>query len=114
MYDCICAIVEKLFKEFLLIMAEQPKSAARETDLENHAEILLTHFNNPNKAIQRLADKFLALLVDKFPHILWSRKVLYSMLDMLDVLASHLHLDANIESPVIQVGCSARALTCIS
>jgi len=104
MYDCICAIVEKLFKEFLLIMAEQPKSAARETDLENHAEILLTHFNNPNKAIQRLADKFLAGLVDKFPHILWSRKVLYSMLDMLDVLASHLHLDANIESPVIQVG----------
>jgi len=104
MYDCICAIVEKLFKEFLLIMAEQPKSAARETDLENHAEILLTHFNNPNKAIQRLSDKFLAGLVDKFPHILWSRKVLYSMLDMLDVLASHLHLDANVESPVVQVG----------
>jgi len=104
MYDCICAIAEKLFKEFLLLMAEQPKSASREADLEDHAEILLTQFNNPNKAIQRLSDKFLAGLVDKFPHILWSRKVLYSMLDMLDVLASHLHLDANVESPVIHVG----------
>ena len=27
MYDCICAIVEKLFREFLLVVAEQPKSA---------------------------------------------------------------------------------------
>ena len=104
MYDCICAIVEKLFKEFLTLMAEQPKSAAREADLESHAEILLIQFNNPNKAIQRLADKFLAGLVDRFPHILWSRKVLYSMLDMLDLLASHLFLDANIVSPVIDVG----------
>ena len=66
MYECVCAIVEKLFKEFLGIMAEQPKSAARELELENHAEILLVQFNNPNKAIQRLADKFLAQLVDRY------------------------------------------------
>ena len=104
MYDCICAITEKLFKEFLSIIAEQPKSAEREVELENHAEILLIHFNNPEKPIQRLADKFLAGLVDKFPHILWSRKVLFSMLDTLDLVASHLHLDANIESPIIQLG----------
>merc|ERR1719492_509372 len=96
MYDCICAITEKLFKEFLSIIAEQPKSAEREVELENHAEILLIHFNNPEKPIQRLADKF--------PHILWSRKVLFSMLDTLDLVASHLHLDANIDSPVINVG----------
>ena len=103
MYDCICAIVEKLFKEFLSIMSEQPKSAEREADLENHAEILLIHFNNPDKPIQRLADKFLAGLVDKFPHILWSRKVLFSMLDTLDKLATFLNLDANIESSFIPV-----------
>ena len=104
MYDCICAIVEKLFKEFLLIMEQQPKSAEREVDLENHAEILLMHFNNPDKPIQRLADKFLAGLVGAFPHILWSRKVLFSMLDTLDLVATYLHLDANIDSPVIHVG----------
>ena len=104
MYDCICAITEKLFKEFLSIMAEQPKSVGRELELENHAEILLLHFNNPEKPIQRLADKFLAGLVDRFPHILWSRRVLFSMLDTLDLVASHLHLDANIESPIIEVG----------
>ena len=104
MYECVCAIVEKLFKEFLGIMAEQPKSAAREFELENHAEILLVQFNNPNKAIQRLADKFLAQLVDRFPHILWSRRVLFSSLDMLDKLAAHLQLNPNIESPVVHVG----------
>ena len=105
MYDCICAIVEKLFfKEFLSIIEEQPKSAERELDLENHAEILLMHFNNPDKPIQRLADKFLAGLVGRFPHILWSRKVLFSMLDTLDLVATYLHLDANIDSPVIHVG----------
>jgi phosphatidylinositol 4-kinase A len=52
----------------------------RETELEDHAEILLIHFNNPNKAIQRLADKFLSNMVDRFPHILWSRRVLFTML----------------------------------
>ena len=52
-YDCICAIVEKLFKEFLAVIASLPKSHEREVDLENHAEILLIHFNNPNKSIQR-------------------------------------------------------------
>ena len=104
MYDCICAIVDKLFKEFLGIMAEHPKTAEREVDLENHAEILLMHFNNPDKPVQRLADRFLAGLVDRFPHILWSRKVMFAMLDTLDLVATYLHLDANIDSPVINVG----------
>jgi len=103
-YDCICSIVEKLFREFLGMMFEQPKSAQRETDLENHAEILLIHFNNPNKVIRRIADKFLVSLCDKFPHILWSRNVLYTMLDTLELLSSYLWLNANIESPEMQVG----------
>ena len=79
MYECVCAIVEKLFKEFLGIMAEQPKSAARELELENHAEILLVQFNNPNKAIQRLADKFLAQLVDRYGiSFVFSRENVYN------------------------------------
>ena len=52
MYDCVYAIMEKLLKGILAIMAEQPKCTARELDLENHAEIRLVQFNNPNKAIQ--------------------------------------------------------------
>ena len=104
MYDCICTIVEKLFKEFLSIMNEHPRSSERERELESHAEILLIHFNNPDKPIQRLADKFLSGLVDKFPHILWSRNVLFSMLDTLDLVATYLTLDANIDSPLITVG----------
>ena len=31
------------------MIAALPMSATRELDLENHAEILLIHFNNPNK-----------------------------------------------------------------
>ena len=39
--------------------------------------------------LQRLADKFLSNMVDLFPHILWSRRVLYTMLDkvLLDAAA---------------------------
>ena len=43
--------------------------------------IIILSLNELIQAIQRLADKFLSGMVDKFPHILWSRRVLYTMLD---------------------------------
>jgi hypothetical protein len=39
-YDCICAIVEKLFREFLLVVAEQPKSAKVREREQNTSKIL--------------------------------------------------------------------------
>ena len=51
----------------------------------------LTEFNNPNKVIRKHADKFLSCLVDKFPHLLWSKAVLFGMLNALQKLNLYVH-----------------------
>ena len=40
MYDCICAIVEKLFREFLSIMAEHPQVLFHVEDFHHNSVIL--------------------------------------------------------------------------
>ena len=48
-YECITAIVTKLFSEFCNSMAAKPKDKERDRNLEAIAVILLIEFNNPNK-----------------------------------------------------------------
>ena len=82
-YECIMAIVTKLFSEFCNSMAGKPKDKERDRNLEAIAVILLIEFNNPNKTIRKHADTFLSELVSRFPHLLWSKSVLYGMLNAL-------------------------------
>ena len=82
-YECITAIVTKLFSEFCNSMAAKPKDKERDRNLEAIAVILLIEFNNPNKTIRKHADTFLSELVGRFPHLLWSKSVLYGMLNAL-------------------------------
>ena len=49
-----------------------------------------------------MADKCLSALVDLFPHILWSVRVLSSALEIVQLLSCSLRLDANRESPHLQ------------
>lgn len=63
----------------------------RDQNLESIAIILLIEFNNPNKNIRKHADRFLSCLVDKFPHLLWSKAVLFGMLNALQKLSLHVH-----------------------
>lgn len=84
---------DRVFGIFLDVMASKPKDAKREAELEKHARYLLVLFNHVQRQIQRVADRYLSNMVDRFPHLLWNQHVLFSMLDILQVLASSLQLD---------------------
>lgn len=122
-YECILAIETKLFSEFCQSMAKKPKDKERDRNLETIAVVLLIEFNNPNKAIRKHADtygclqngptrkfpkltkdafpRFLSELVGRFPHLLWSKTVLYGMLNALHQLSQSV-LDEDIQ--VVEIG----------
>ncbi|CAH1183299.1 unnamed protein product [Phaedon cochleariae] len=103
MWNCVSSVGERVFERFLEVMKDRPKNEAREADLEQHAQFLLVNFNHQHKQIRRVADKFLASLVDRFPHLLWSRRVLWTMLDILQVLSYSLQIDPNQETPTLRI-----------
>ncbi|CAH0713580.1 unnamed protein product, partial [Brenthis ino] len=103
MWQCVSSVGDKVFQKFLDVMSEKTKDESRERELEGHAQFLLVNFNHIHKQIRRVADKWLASLVDRFPHLLWNCRVLWSMLDILQVLSFSLELDANQETPLLKV-----------
>ncbi|XP_018572269.1 phosphatidylinositol 4-kinase alpha isoform X2 [Anoplophora glabripennis] len=103
MWNCVSSVSERVFEKFLEVMKNKPKDEAREADLEEHAQFLLVNFNHHHKQIRRVSDKFLVSLVDKFPHLLWSRRVLWTMLDILQVLSYSLQIDPNHETPTLRI-----------
>lgn len=95
MFICMSAVADKVFDMFLDVMQDKPKHADREAELEEAFVFLLVKFVDPEKQIRRVADKFISNFIDRFPHLLWSRKVLWAMLDILQALAYSLELDPN-------------------
>lgn len=93
MWQCLLSVGDRVFHIFLDVLASKPKDERREAELERHAQYLLVLFNHVQRQIRRVADRYLSALVDRFPHLLWNQHVLFSMLDILEVLAGSLHLD---------------------
>ncbi|XP_046360282.2 phosphatidylinositol 4-kinase alpha-like isoform X1 [Haliotis rufescens] len=103
MWQCIMIVAEKVFERFLDVIAARPRTEERERELDIHAQFLLVKFNHIQKAIRRVADKFLSYLVDRFPHLLWSGTVLRTMLDILQVLSKSLEMDPHQDAPEMPI-----------
>lgn len=108
MWQCVKCIGDQVFEKFRTVLVDQ--DLKREKVLECQARMLLVYFNHIHKQIQLVADQYLSQLVDKFPHLLWSRSVLWCMLDILQLLAYSLTLDPNQPVPILHVAMTQSTL----
>ncbi len=65
----------------------------REELLEDLALFLLVKFNHHAQAVKEAADQYLSQLVDRFPQLLWSERVIVNMLNLLDALSKTLAIE---------------------
>ncbi|XP_037935498.1 phosphatidylinositol 4-kinase alpha isoform X1 [Teleopsis dalmanni] len=100
-WQCVKCVADQVFEKFRNVLFAHDE--IREKVLESQATLLLVYFNHIHKQIQLVADQYLSQLVDKFPHLLWNRRVLWCMLDILQLLAFSLTLDPNEETPTLRV-----------
>eukprot|EP00731_Ephydatia_muelleri_P032328 Em0023g835a len=69
----------------------QPVDEARNKELVSVAQLLVFKFNHLRGRIKKLADRYLSKMIDKFPHLLWNKDVIHTMLDLLHELTITLY-----------------------
>ncbi|KRX39029.1 Phosphatidylinositol 4-kinase alpha [Trichinella murrelli] len=102
-WTCMIAIALQVFKQYVR-SAEQRRGDCRlKADLERHAQFLLVEFNSVFPEIRKCADRCLSLLVDTFPHLLWDRTLLHTILVILQLLHQSTSGDPNIDCKQLPV-----------
>ncbi|KAF0990633.1 hypothetical protein HZS_6548, partial [Henneguya salminicola] len=88
---------DKIFSKFVDNLLLRPVGYELDQDLHKHITLLLVKFNSERKRVQRASDKYLSILMNKFPHMLWNSSVIRTMLDFMHIL--------KITSNQMQSGC---------
>lgn len=73
-------------------LARQPMTTSL---VENCTKTLLVTFNHNLPHVRLSSDVWVSLIGSKFSYVLWSRDVLWTLLDIADVLSSSLEVDPN-------------------
>ncbi|KAK6020578.1 hypothetical protein OSTOST_13765, partial [Ostertagia ostertagi] len=88
MWMCLLAGASIVFEAYLDNHKKSRADESSESALEYHVQFLLIQFNHNLKEVRRCADACLSRLVDKFPYLLWSGRVLTTALRLLQEYVS--------------------------
>ncbi|XP_075212959.1 phosphatidylinositol 4-kinase alpha-like [Lycorma delicatula] len=111
MWQSICKLSEDIFDRFLSVLMSKGRNDVRECILVKHAQFLLVHFNNVHPQVRHISDKFFSGLIDKFPHLLWNRQVLWSLLDIVTLLFYSVHVEDNSQITSLEVPGTTYSIT---
>ena len=96
-------MAKKSFLIYLDVIGSQPKTSARDIELDSMVQFILVKFNHIYKKLRPLADFLLEKIMDKFPYLLWNEKTLRCMIDIIDLFATSLQMDTNQVAPEFDV-----------
>ena len=88
-FSAMRAITTKLHNKYLTILEAMPVAKKRNLLLEAHAQLLLFQFNNIRTKIRQVADSYLIQLLNKFDHLFYNKAVIFTMLDLMQLLSEH-------------------------
>lgn len=103
MWLCVSVVADRIFSRFLQVMTQRTRDPHRESHLVELVQFLLITFNHRQRQIQRVADRFLIELLNHFPDLFWNQRVLWTILDIQEVLSASLRLDTNQEGTELKV-----------
>ncbi|BHF57761.1 Phosphatidylinositol 4-kinase alpha [Sparganum proliferum] len=103
MWTCIMQVAVQVFQRYLQRISNMRMDSQREYIVDTHAQFLLVKFNHIQKGVRIVADQFLTDLARAFPHVMWSGRVLFTMLDITELLSQSLEIDVNQATPVYTV-----------
>ncbi|CAD5119038.1 DgyrCDS7687 [Dimorphilus gyrociliatus] len=101
--ECMSAAMYKAFTIFLETQKSKEKCEQREQEMEKHFQFLLVKFNHITDRIKYFADYCITDLVYVFPYVLWSGRVIRTMLDILQILSMSLDMDPHEDTPEFKV-----------
>ncbi|VDL89608.1 unnamed protein product [Schistocephalus solidus] len=106
MWTCIMQVAVQVFQRYLQRISSMRMDSQREYIVDTHAQFLLVKFNHIQKGVRIVADQFLADLARAFPHVMWSGRVLFTMLDITELLSQSLEIVSFFIPPRLPCGFS--------